>query len=412
MAKTINRLTAKGIDNLTRPGNHHDGLGLYLQVAKTGGKSWLLKYTISGKAREMGLGSQHDVTLEAARKARDAQRALLKGELRVDPVEVRLAQRRQSAVESAKSKTFNECAAAYIKDHKAEWRNAKYPKEWASTLETYAAPTFGTLPVGSVDTGMVMTVLDPIWRTKTETANRVRGRIEVILDWATVHGFRSGDNPARWRGHLDKLLPKPSKVRPVQHRDALPYGDVPAFLEALRKHSGTAVQALEIVIFTAARVSEVVGATWAEFDLKDATWTIPGSRIKSGREHRIPLSTAALKVLQRLHTTKQNEFVFPGQKVGKPLTIAAPMKQLRDMGHEKLTVHGFRSSFRDWCGEQTNFPREIAEAALSHVVKDKTEAAYARGDLFDKRAKLMQAWAQYCTTPKKSADVTPLRKRQ
>ena len=412
MAKTINRLTAKAIDSLTRHGNHHDGLGLYLQVAKTGGKSWLLKYTINGKAREMGLGSYHDVTLEAARKARDAQRSLLKGDLRVDPVEVRIAQRRQSAVESAKSKTFNECAEAYIKDHKAEWRNAKYPKEWASTLETYAAPTFGTLPVGSVDTGMVMTVLDPIWRSKTETANRVRGRIEVILDWATVHGFRSGDNPARWRGHLDKLLPKRSKVRPVQHRDALPYGDVPAFVEALREHSGTAVQAIEIVILTAARVSEVVGATWSEIDLKAATWTIPGTRIKSGREHRIPLSTAAVKVLQRLDATKQNEFVFPGQKVGKPLTIAAPMKQLRDMGHERLTVHGFRSSFRDWCGEQTNFPREIAEAALSHVVKDKTEAAYARGDLFDKRAKLMQAWATYCTTQKKLADVTPIRKRR
>ena len=252
MAKLINRLTAKAIDNLSRPGNHHDGYGLYLQVTKTGGKSWLLKYMLNGKAREMGLGSYHDVGLEAARKARDAQRALLKGPARVDPVEVLQAQRSQSTVDASKSKTFNECASAYIEAHKAGWRNAKYPKEWAASLETYVDPIFGKLPISAVDTGMVMTVLEPIWRMKTELANRIRGRIEVTLDWATVRGFRSGDNPARWREHLDKLLPKRSKVRPVQHREALPYSEVPAFLKSLRKHPGTAAQALEFVILTAA----------------------------------------------------------------------------------------------------------------------------------------------------------------
>lgn len=412
MAKLINRLTAKGIDSLSRPGNHHDGYGLYLQVSKTGGKSWLLKYMLNGKAREMGLGSYNVVGLEAARRARDEQRALLKGPARVDPVDVRIAQRRQSTVDTAKSKTFSECASTYIEAHKAGWRHAKYANEWASSLTTYVDPTFGKLPVGAVDTGMVITVLDPIWRTKTELANRIRGRVEVILDWATVRGFRSGDNPARWRGHLDKLLPKRSKIRPVQHREALPYSDMPGFLKSLRKHTGTAAQALEFVILTAARVSEVVGATWPEIDLKAAIWTIPGARTKSGRDHRVPLSDAAIVLLKKLEATKQNDFVFPGQKIRKPLTIAAPLKQLRDMDYETLTVHGFRSSFRDWCGEQTNFPREIAEAALAHVVRDKTEAAYQRGDLFEKRAKLMQAWAAYCATPRKTAAAIPINRNQ
>lgn len=412
MAKLINRLTVKAIDSLSRPGNHHDGYGLYLQVTKTGGKSWLLKYMLNGKAREMGLGSYHDVGLKAARKARDAQRALLKGPIRVDPVEVRNAQRNQSTVDAAKSKTFTECATAYIDAHKAGWRNAKYPKEWTASLKTYAYPKFGDLAVSTVDTGLVMAAIEPIWSTKTELANRLRGRIEVILDWSTVRGFRSGDNPARWRGHLDKLLPKKSKVQPVKHREALPYAEVPAFVKSLRGHTGTASKALEFAILTAARVSEVVGAKWPEIDFTAKTWTIPGTRIKSGRDHRVPLSDAAVELLKKLHAAKQNEFVFPGQKVNKPLTIAAPLKQLRDMDYETLTVHGFRSSFRDWCGEQTNFPREIAEAALAHVVKDKTEAAYQRGDLFEKRAKLMQSWASYCATPRKSADTIPINRKQ
>ena len=410
MAKSVDRLTTKKIEAFARPGYYHDGHGLYLQVLATGGRSWLFRYMVEGKARWMGLGSFTDVGLKAARVARDAQRKHLKSDDKADPLALREEKRRQALVDDGKAKAFSECAREYIEAHKAGWRNAKYPKEWAATLATYVDPTCGTLPVGAIDTSMVLTILRTLWTAKPETANRVRGRIEVILDWATVQGFRSGDNPARWRGHLDKLLPKLSKVRQVQHREALPYSDLSAFVQSLRTHSGTAAQALEFVILTAARVSEAVGATWAEIDLQGATWTIPGARIKSGKEHRIPLSNVALKLLKRLDATKQNEFVFPGHKLGKPLTIAAPMKLLRDMGHESLTVHGFRSTFRDWCGEQTNFPREVAEAALSHVVKDKTEAAYARGDLFEKRAKLMQSWATYCATPRISANVAPLKR--
>ena len=409
MANKINRLTVKTIEHLKRPGYYHDGSGLYLQVSETGGKTWLYRYMLDGKARWMGLGAYRDVGLEAARTARDAQRAVLKGKERADPIALRNAQRKRS--ETA-SKTFDQCAHEYIEAHRAGWRNPKYAREWAATLKTYASPVFGKLPVQEVDFDLVLSVLEPIWRTKTETANRVRGRIEAVLDWAkVVKKFRTGENPARWRGNLDKALPKPSKVAPIQHRAAMPYADVPEFMRTLRTYNGMAVQALEFCILTAVRVSEAVGATWDEIDIEKRMWSISASRMKANKAHRVPLSDAALKVVKKMQTNRQNDYVFPGLRGDRPLTIAAPLKQLRDLGHSDLTVHGFRSSFRDWAGETTNFPREICEAALAHSIGNATEAAYQRRDLFDKRAKLMQAWSDYCDVPR-TASITPIRTRQ
>ena len=415
MAKKINRLTVKTIDNLKRPGYHADGDGLYLQVLPTGGKSWLYRYKLNGRQHWMGLGGLRDVGLEAARRSRDEARALLKGKDRVDPVAHRQAQRRQVDSESAKAKTFDECAGLYIEAHKAAWRNEgprgdKYAREWRNTLNTYASPEFGNLPVQAIDAGLVIAVLDPIWRTKTETANRVRGRVEAILDFATVRGWRAGENPARWRGHLALALPKKSRVTPIQHRAAMPYSDVPAFCQTLRTHDGTAARALEFLILTAVRTGEAVGATWAEINLENRVWTVPASRMKGGKVHRVPMSDAAMAVLRKMEGARQNDFVFPGQREGRPLTIAAPLKQLHDLGHDDLTVHGFRSSFRDWAGEQTGFPREVCEAALAHVVGSATEAAYQRSDLFDKRAKLLQVWATYCSVSRK-ATVVQISKR-
>ncbi|MBI4693431.1 MAG: tyrosine-type recombinase/integrase [Gammaproteobacteria bacterium] len=410
MAKVIDRLTPKAVEHMKKPGFHHDGLGLYLQVTKTGAKTWAFRYMLNGKPRWMGLGSCHDVTLEGARGKRDAQRQLLKGDAPVDPIELRKAKRAQELIEGAKAKTFDECATAYVESHRAGWRNAKHAAQWTATLNTYASPTFGALPVQAVDTTLVMAVLEPLWRVKTETATRLRGRIESILDWATVRGYRQGENPARWRGHLDKLLPKRSKVAPQKHHAALPYTEAPAFMVRLRGHKGMSVEALEFTILTAARISEAVAAKWDEIDLDAAVWTVPAARMKGHREHRVPLSPAAVALLKRLQKKRQpGDYVFPSAHRNKHVTGAACLNLLHDMGHNDLTVHGFRSTFRDWAAERTAFANEVAEAALAHVIKDKAEAAYRRGDMLEKRAKLMQAWADYCAKEQKPASVTPIR---
>jgi integrase len=303
---------------------------------------------------------------------------------------------------------FNQCRDAYIAAHRAGWRNAKHAAQWTSTLDAYVTPVFGQLPVGAIDTGLVMKALEPIWSAKTETASRVRGRIEAILDWAKVRGYRGGENPARWRGHLDSLLPARSKVRKVEHHAALPFTEIGAFMAQLREQSSTAARALEFTILTAARTGEVLGARWGEIDLDAAVWTVPPDRMKSAREHRVPLSPAALAVIKNMKTRRENDYVFPGDRRDR-LSGRAMDMLLRRMGRE-VTVHGFRSSFRDWAAERTNFPREVAEAALAHVVGDKVEAAYQRGDLFDKRRRLMTAWGDYCLKPQASGTVTPLRK--
>ncbi|MGH8040594.1 MAG: tyrosine-type recombinase/integrase, partial [Rudaea sp.] len=285
--------------------------------------------------------------------------------------------------------------------HKSGWKNEKHAAQWTSTLDTYAYPVIGKLPVAAIDTVLVMKVLEPIWTTKTETATRVRGRMESVLDWATVRGYRDGENPARWKGHLDHLLPKRSKVKKVQHHPALVYAKAPAFLSELRAQEGTAARALEFLILTACRTNEVIGARWNEFDLAEKTWTVPAERMKAGKEHRVPLSAQALKIIKDLRKQVQGEFVFPGLHEGNPLSNMAMLELLKRMERNALTVHGFRSTFRDWVGETTNYPREVAEAALAHTIKDKAEAAYARGDLFAKRRRMFDDWAGYLATRRK-----------
>ncbi|MGC2854151.1 tyrosine-type recombinase/integrase [Novispirillum sp. DQ9] len=392
------KLTAKAVAALREPGRYADGNGLYLQVGKTGGKAWLLRYMLNGKAREMGLGALADVSLSEAReKASEARKLLSAGR---DPLEARKEERQAAALEAAKAISFKGAAEAYITAHRAGWRNAKHAAQWSATLETYAFPVIGELPVADVDTGLVLRVLEPIWTEKPETASRVRGRIEAVLDWARVRGYRDGPNPALWRGHLAHLLPRRAKVRKVEHHAALPYAEIAAFMVALRQRDATAARGLEFAILTAARTGEVLGATWAEIDLEAAVWTVPADRMKAGREHRVPLSPRAAAILQAMAQEHGQEgYLFPSKRKGKPLSNMAFLMLLRRMGRADLTAHGFRSTFRDWTAERTAFPGEVAEAALAHVVGDKVEAAYRRGDLFEKRRKLMEAWADHCDRP-------------
>lgn len=407
-----NRLTAIHVSKLTKPGRYADGHGLWLQISKWGTKSWVLRFTRDGRARTMGLGPLHTVNLAQAReRAKQARQGLTDPINPVDPIDVRKAKRRAAKAEAAKLVTFKEAAELYIKAHAAGWRNSKHSDQWRATLKTYAYPIVGDLSVADIDIGHVTKILEPIWTVKTETASRVRGRIESILDWATVRGHRQGDNPARWRGHLEKVLPAKAKVSKVRHMPAMPYADVPAFMAELRARADISSHALEFTILTACRTAEAVGAAWDEIDFTAKVWTIPGSRTKSGREHRVPLTERALQVLKSVPKETKNRFVFAGTKPGKPLSNMAMLELIRGMRGGGLTVHGFRSSFRDWAAEQTNYPREIAEAALAHVLSDRTEAAYQRGDLLEKRRRLMQAWAGYCTKPRVTgSNVTEMRR--
>ena len=291
---------------------------------------------------------------------------------------------------------YRYCAEKFIASHEKGWRNPKHRAQWRNTLEAYAYPVFGDVPVDAVDTAMVTEVIEPIWSTRTETATRVRGRIEAILDWAKARGYRTGENPARWRGHVENLLPKASTVRKVKHHAALPYEDIAAFTKTLRERDGVAARGLEILILTAARPGEVTNARWDEVNLDKAEWTIPGERMKAGDQHRVPLSPAAVAVLRSMEDVRVSDFIFPGQRDGRPLWTDALRRLLERMGHRGLTSHGFRSTFRDWAAERTAVASEVAEAALAHTVGSKVEAAYRRGDLFDKRRTLMEAWAAYC----------------
>jgi integrase len=407
------KLSATRVERERTPGRYADGGGLYLQVGPTGGKSWLFRYMLAGKAREMGLGPVDSLELAKARKAAERCREQLNAG--VDPIEAREADRAAgkaaAALELAKVRTFKDCAESYIKAHRDGWKNAKHADQWTNTLTEYAYPVLGALPVSKVDTGLVLQVLEPIWKTKAETASRVRGRIESVLDWARVRKYREGENPARWRGHLDKLLAKRSKVAKVQHHPALPYAEAGQFVKALRGLEGISARALEFIILTAARTSEAIGAKWDEFDLKAGTWTIPADRMKARRPHTVPLSPAALAILEAMKAHKVGEFVFPGAKAGKSISNMACLKVLERMKRGDLTVHGFRSTFRDWAAECTNFPREVAEAALAHTIGDKVEAAYRRGDLIAKRRALMEAWAKHCGTTK-TGDVRGIREKR
>jgi integrase len=398
-----------------------DGGGLYLQV-KAGAdgrinKSWLFRYAIPEtaisangierqKERQMGLGSLDTISLAEAREAAVHCRKLrVQG---IDPIAAREAERTKAALEAARAMTFDQCRDAYIAAHRAGWRNVKHASQWTNTLTTYATPVFGKVPVAAIDTALVMKVVEPLWAVKSETASRVRGRIEVILDWATVRGFRQGDNPARWRGHLDKLLPARSKVRKVVNHAALSYGEIGPFMADLREREGIAARALEFTILTAARTGEVIGARWDEINLKSKVWTVPAQRMKGGREHRVPLTNAAIRLLEQIRELRQNEFAFPGERQATMSNMAMEML-LRRMGRD-VTVHGFRSTFKDWASERTNFPNEVSEAALAHVVGDKVEAAYRRGDMFEKRRRLMEAWTAYCTNKDAAVNVVPMRR--
>ncbi len=394
MARQFGKLTALAVQRARQRGYLADGGGLYLQLSGTGAKSWVFRYRLNGRLREMGLGPARDVTLAEAREAALAcRRQRLAG---IDPIAARTAERQQAVLQSTRAMTFRQCAQAYVEAHKTGWKNQKHADQWSATLQTYAYPVLGDVSIQSVDVALVMKVLDPIWAAKTETASRLRGRIERVLDWAAVRGFREGDNPARWRGHLDHVLPQPGKVKRVVHHAALPYDEIASFMAELRQQAGTAAMGLELAILTAARTGEIIGATWSEMDFDRAIWTVPAHRMKAGREHRVPLSAPALAIVKQLRRTKHGEHVFPGGRAGKPLSNMAFLTLLRRMNRRTVTAHGFRSTFKDWATECTSLPNEVSEMALGHAIGTKVEAAYRRGDLFEKRRQLMEEWATYC----------------
>jgi integrase len=408
MAVLGNRLSALKVARAREPGLLADGNGLYLQVTSANARSWIFRYHRNGRSREMGLGSLNAVSLAAARLKAAECRAMLADD--IDPISARKAERGHRALEDAHGMTFDQCAEGYIKAHSSAWKNQKHIGQWKATLGTYVSPVFGALPVRAVDVGLIMKVLEPIWTVKPETAARIRGRIETVLNWARVRGFRTGDNPAAWKGHLDNLLPPRSKFAKVKHHAALPYDQVFQFIDALRRQDGIAPLAFEFAVLAAARTGEVIGARWSEIALPAQVWTVPASRMKAGREHRVPLSAEAMAVLSKVSKGDPEDFVFAGHKK-HPLSNMAFLMLLRRMGYDKITAHGFRSTFRDWAAERTNFPNEVVEMALAHVISSKVEAAYRRGDLFEKRRRLMDAWAEFCTTTADTgASVIPLRK--
>lgn len=411
MGKRAPELNALAVSRLSEPGLHFVGgvAGLALQITPGGSRSWVVRVRVAGKPREMGLGGFPTVTLAMAREKARAMRELV--ESGVDPIEDRRAKRAALLAERARNVTFQWAAEEFIRDKSPEWRNPKHAAQWGATLETYAYPTIGQMLVKDVELPHVLAILKPIWTTKTETATRLRGRIDNVLDWATVHGYRTGPSPARWKGHLDKLLPAPGKTAKVEHHAALPYALIGEFMARLRKQEGMGPRALEFAILTACRSGEVRGATWGEIDLENAVWTIPEGRMKAGKEHRVPLSTPAVELLRKLPRVAGCEYVFMAPRGGM-LSDMSLTAVLRRMGVQ-ATVHGFRSTFRDWAGETTGHSREAIEHALAHQLQDKAEAAYARGTLFEKRRWLMTGWSQFCEIAQATpAEVTPIRRAQ
>lgn len=417
MARAINKLSPLFVNRHQEPGYYGDGGGLYLQISVFGTKSWIFKYTRGDRTREMGLGSLYDFTLAEAREVATAQRKLLHDGK--DPIAERDAARQANRMASARRITFDECAEKYIEAHRAEWKNPKHPEQWTNTLATYASPHVGKLQVSDVDTAAVLKCLEPIWATKTETASRVRARMERVIGWATTHGYRSGDNPARWKDHLDHLLATPNKIRKKKHYPALPYLEMGAFMAELRKRDGISPRALEFAILTAVRSGEVRGATWDEIDLNAAVWTIPAERMKMKKEHRVPLSGDAIKLLESIPRFEDCPFVFPSAKLIplSNMTLTAVIKRMnKDEARwidpktgEGATPHGFRSAFMDWASEMTDYPREVREMSLAHTVGDKVEEAYRRGDLYRKRVCIMEDWAAYCAQVHKPGAVVPIR---
>jgi integrase len=411
MARRLNLLSPKFIETIEKPGRYADGGGLYLQVTagKNGGitKSWLFRFmrghvSRTGKplSREMGLGplstNKRDgyITIKEARDRAYSARESLK--IGVDPLVAKIALRTAERLEGAKAMTFSQCAAEYIKGHQAGWKGQKHVKLWKGSLARYVEPVIGALPVAAIDTGLVLKVLRPIWETKTKTAVDTRSRIELILDWAKIHGYRDGENPARWKGHLDHALPKPSKIAKVTHLAAVPYDQLPGFMgELLQQEGTTAAIALEWTILAAARTDDTLGFTWPEIDTEKKVWTIPAARMKAAADHRVPLTDRMLEILGTLD--RSAAFVFSGLNPKKKLPHEAMLKVLKAI-RPGVTVHGFRSSFKDWASEQTGYANEVSEMALAHKIPGKVEGAYRRGDLFEKRRRLMADWANYCAS--------------
>jgi integrase len=408
MARKAKELSALEVSRLAAPGRHAVGgvAGLEMQINDHGARVWVLRVTIAGKRREKGLGGFPDVTLAGAREAARLARQQVKDG--IDPIEDAKAKRSALYAARAASMTFSEAATAYIGVMESEWSNVKHAQQWRNTLKTYADPFIGKVFVRDVEQAHVLRVLEPIWLSKNETASRLRGRIESILDWSRVRGYRTGENPARWKGHLDMVLPTPGKVQTVEHHPALPFDHMAAFMELLSKQEGQGARALKFAILTAARSNEVRGATWEEIDLAEAAWTIPASRMKAKREHRAALNEQAVALLNATPKESRTGLVFPAPRGGvlSDMTLTAV---LRRMGRSDITAHGFRSTFRDWCSERTNYPRDVAEMALAHTIGDKVEAAYRRGDLFEKRRRLMREWGKFATTVLPAAKVTPIK---
>lgn len=406
----MGKLTVKRVAGIKDTGRYGDGQGLFLQVTATGTKSWLYRWERDGRERCMGLGSVHDVDLEEARDlAREARRAVKAGR---DPIDERKAERERQKADARKLLLFRDAAQQYFDAHEAKWANQKTREIFMARLKTFVFPHIGGLPVSDITTADVLRVLEPIWHSRTETASRVRGYIEGILAWATVKGFRQGDNPARWKGHLKEALPSPTAIAPDKHYAALPFAELPAFYKAVATQGGMAALALRFLILTAARTGEVIGATWSEIDLDNGLWTIPAARMKMRRDHRSPLSQAAIDLLRSVPREKGNEFVFAGLRKGTGLSNMAMVALVKvRMEVTGITVHGFRSTFRDWAGDATHHEREVIEAALAHAVGDATERAYRRGDALAKRRALMDDWADFALgVPAKPSNVLPMQR--
>ncbi len=410
MPKKAKELSALQVRRLTRPGLHAAGgvAGLYMQVKDTGARSWILRIKVGDRRPDIGLGGYPDVSLENARdRAREAREQIRRG---IDPVATRKAAQDALKAAAAKQLTFDDAAAACFKSKASEFRSSKHAAQWKGTLDTYASPVIGPLPVAQVELPHVIKILEPIWTIKTETASRLRGRIESVLAWATVSGYRSGDNPARWKGNLEHALPKPSKVHKVRHHAALPWEEVGSFMSDLRQREGMSARALEFAILTATRSGEVRHATWDEIDLDAKVWTILEDRMKAGKAHHVPLSRPSVKLLQALPRFEGSDYVFASSR-GGPLSDMSLSAVTRRMGAAAVP-HGFRSTFKDWCRVSTSYSDEVSELALAHVNSDATRAAYARDELLPKRTRLMTAWGKFCGTVQKKADVTPIKGRK
>jgi integrase len=414
----LNLLSSTKIESVTEPGYIHDGGGLYLQVSKGGGKSWIYRYTAGGRRREMGLGTfkKHRkdkvrVSLAIARKLAADHRSLVEQEK--DPIAERDAQKARRRLEEARGITFDQAVERFLEGNEVAWRSEKHRRQWRDSLKAYASPVIGGLPVADIDTPDVTNVLDPIWHLKPATASRVRGRIERVLDWSRVRGYRQSTiNPARWRGHLKETYPATSKVRLIKHHAAVPIDDAPAVYARLKRSDSMPALAFRFLILTAARAGEVLGAKWPEIDKKGRIWAVPASRMKAGKDHRAVLSGEAIAVLDQAAKSRVDEWIFPGRRRGRPMTLPTLTRALRAAGGGKATVHGWRSAFKDWSSERTSFPGEVSEMALAHAIGDKVEAAYRRGELVEKRRALMEQWAVFVTTPvDTNANVVQLERR-